>query len=83
MSPKDKAYKLLSKYSPYFTEIYFNNDDVDEDTKKVKECALIAVDEIIDVISTVYEHDRNMLYPYWEEVKQEIENICNRLISTS
>lgn len=83
MSPKDKAYKLLSKYSAYFTEIYFNHDDVDEDTEKVKECALIVVDEIIDVISTVYEHDRNMLYPYWEEVKQEIENICNRLTSIS
>lgn len=77
MSPKNKAYKLILKYSPYFTEICFTHDDVDVDREKTKECALIAVDEIIDVISTVYEHDRNILYPYWEEVKQEIKNICN------
>lgn len=63
MSPKEKAKELYDKMRR------------EEYPLPAKWCALVAVDEIIEVISTVYEHDWNILYPYWTEVKQEIENI--------
>ena len=68
MSPKEKAKELVDKMRD---EIPCHCDDWEQ----AKQCALIAVDEIIEVISTVYEHDWNILYPYWTEVKQEIEKI--------
>jgi hypothetical protein len=40
-----------------------------------KQCALIAVDEILDVINGIYDYDFEKLNPYWQEVKQEIENL--------
>jgi hypothetical protein len=49
-----------------------------------KQCALIAVDEIIEAtnmyqywISNALEHipSKIVKHPYWQEVKQEIENL--------
>lgn len=68
MTPKEKAIELLNKMeNPSQGVTLFK--------ELRKSLALIAVDEIIDVISTVYEHDWNVLYPYWQEVKQEIINL--------
>jgi hypothetical protein len=64
MTPKEKAEDLLSKY-------YFQVQTLD----KQKQCALIAVNEILDVIVTIYDYDFEKLNPYWEEVKQEIEKL--------
>ena len=71
MSPKDKAKELFDKM--YMVEDHMGKYPMCFNT--AKECALIAAEEIIDVISTVYEHDWNVLYPYWNEVKQEIINL--------
>jgi len=38
-----------------------------------KQCALIAVDEIINVIEFMAESDESDKLPFWQEVKQEIE----------
>jgi hypothetical protein len=37
-----------------------------------RECALIAVDEILSIID---EEEQYRAYKYWNEVKQEIENL--------
>lgn len=66
MTPKEKAQELVDKFN-YESKHYLMLD--------AKQCALIAVDEIIDAIENVYEHDWNLLYPYWTEVKQEIINL--------
>ena len=64
MTPKEKAEELVGKY-------YFQVETLEEQ----KQCALIAVDEMLDVIQTIYDHDYAVLNPYWEKVKQEIENM--------
>ena len=64
MTPKEKS-----------QELFMRNFEITVDDYCAKQCAMIAVDEIIEVISTVYEHDWNVLYPYWNEVKQEIEKL--------
>lgn len=60
MTPKEKAKELVYNYS--FVKIA-NYTSMFE----VKQCALIAVDEIIKVVGYDYQ------VKYWEEVKQEIE----------
>ncbi len=62
MTPKEKAEKLTSYYMPFCNNNY--ND--------AKQCALIAVDEIINIKSVYKDYD---LSNYLEEVKQEIEKL--------
>lgn len=74
-NPKEKAKELFNKYcyairteeidSGYFTNVIY-----------AKQCALIAVDEIMDsspMYYTGFEHESNL--DYWQEVKQEIERL--------
>ena len=79
MTPKEKAKELVDKFEPYV--IRYTQDDVvgylDQETPILeyqKQCALIAVDEIIKETKlhdkTIYQHGRTA---YWQEVKQEIE----------
>ena len=60
MTPKQKAKELVNKY----LQIY------DGRVIQAKQCALIAVDEILKVSISYAGKD----YDYWQEVKQEIEN---------
>ena len=60
MTPKEKAKELLEKMLNGFQ---FNTDDY-----TAKQCALIAVDEILEECRL--EKDW-----YWQEVKQEIERL--------
>ena len=64
MTPKEKAKELISKYS--FVEIA-NYTSIFE----VKQCALIAVDELIKQESKT--DDYYEIGSYWQKVKQEIE----------
>ena len=43
------------------------------ETDNAKQCALIAVDEILSVVY-IY-NDTQVEYQYWQEVKQEIEKL--------
>jgi hypothetical protein len=61
MTAKEKAKELVDKYS--FVEIQ-NYTSMFE----VKQCALIAVDEIL--ICCIGSHE-----DYWQEVKQEIQQL--------
>lgn len=65
MTPKEKAEKLFYDYLTYFPE--FRNDlEYDYNIESAKNCALIAVEEIIKTLHT------NMEDIYWQKVKQEI-----------
>jgi len=61
MTPKEKAKDLVELFS-------FNCRECDN----AKLSALLAVDEILNIKSVDRDYD---LSTYWEEVKQEIENL--------
>jgi len=67
MSPKDKAIELVNKYLMN-TPVGFHIDDA-------KECALIAMDEIIKQCWDYRDIDLEASYDYWNEVKKEIEKL--------
>ena len=61
MTPKEKAKDLCTIYS-----FYFGGES------DIKKCALIAVNEMLEHVEMM---DDGAAIKYWEEVKQEIENI--------
>lgn len=70
MTPKEKAEELYKRMYTQHSNIY---------PSTAKQCALIAVDEILDALAEY--DDRNNTYElqnmdrdfnYWQEVKQEI-----------
>ena len=69
MNAKEKAKELMEKYAfveiAHYTSLF-----------EVKQCALIAVDEILDVdyFDMSEEHFENIM-EYWEQVKQEIQQL--------
>ncbi len=63
MTPQEKANELVQQYVINIP-LPFHIEDA-------KICALIAVDEILNVGFI----DTNDLYEYWQEVKQEIEKL--------
>ena len=65
MTPQQKAKELVDKYMKFEFETPF----VDTQREYAKQCALIAVDEIISYSSEW--DDSN----YWEQVKAEIESL--------
>ena len=93
MTPKEKAEQLVKKYLPNFIEQYDNHgfDDYDFNEDRAKQCALIAVDEIVKSKSLKYLFTEKQIYSmeetsddrwiydtfmeYWEEVKQEINTL--------
>jgi hypothetical protein len=77
MIPKEKALELVNKY--YSKIEHTISDEYAKVTKEItKQCALIAVDEMINYFS---KESFMMAYPeiaiselqYWQEVKKEIE----------
>ena len=73
MTPKEKAKELKDK----FWEIEpLSNFDGDKGFYS-KQCALIAVDEILDfmILTLKWTENSNGNVDYWQEVKQEIEKL--------
>ena len=70
MTPKEKAKDLIDKY--YLTIFNYGEDLSQEIIISIlaKQCALIAVDEILRRNEPIQGH----FWSYWEEVKQEIKN---------
>jgi hypothetical protein len=69
MTPKQKAKELMLKYVIY-VRYYDDYEHIDDRTKiKAKQCALIAVEEILNSGKDVDEFCDS----YWQEVKKEIE----------
>lgn len=61
MTPKEKANELVDKFYPLLDGVYTS-----------KQCALIAVDEMIDNAPLLSEKKN-----YWREVREEVINIKN------
>jgi hypothetical protein len=59
MKPQEKAYEIWQKMM---------NADLLVDSISAKQCALVAVDEVLNVID-------NFEMIYWEQVKHEIEKL--------
>jgi hypothetical protein len=72
MTPQEKAKELVEKmylvHSNFASEItmYF-----------AKQCALIAIDEILNISYFIHEptEDDELYKNYWQQVKQEIEKL--------
>jgi len=70
MTPKEKAKELYLKY----TDALNIRDLQTTANPFAKQCALIAVDEILEIVTS----DNSALIvelPYWQEVKKEIEKL--------
>jgi hypothetical protein len=70
-SPKEKAEDLIRKYYSFG----LNNPAQSFSWYECKQCALIAVDEILDSHYKLLSGVNTNIYKYWEEVKQEIQNL--------
>ena len=73
-NPKDKANELYSKYDDLLNKDFGNPIVFDN---QIKQCALIAVDEIIDLNLGLSNCDENNwdVEKFYQEVKHEIENL--------
>ena len=63
MTPKEKAEELFAKY--VFLTI---SDMSDENFEQTRQCALVAVDEILNECLS-------LKADFWEQVKEEIEKL--------
>ena len=71
MTPKEKAEELVDKYI-YKQVMCYGSADFD----LIKEFALIAVEEILDIdCYDMSEEPFNNHIEYWQEVKNEIEKL--------
>jgi len=77
MTPKEKAKELVKKYI-YYVEAITSNGQIEN----AKKCALIAVDEILDLKLLFFQPQidksnkiktNNSQVEYWVQVKKEIE----------
>ena len=66
MTPRENAIKLVDQYNFIYIQNYTS-------IHEVKQCALIAVDEILRIFEDTNGSDYR--FEYWEEVKQEIEKL--------
>lgn len=78
MTSEEKAKELYNKF--YNTDSHQNSVTVRQET--AKQCALIAVDEILDVLdnSRVYAYDYDLslwdgISTYWQDVKNHLNNL--------
>jgi hypothetical protein len=73
MTPKEKALQLIDKFENYS---FIDIDKRISSFNSAKQCALVAVDEIIKT-DMLIDEDTYVMTPsylqYWEQVKQEIE----------
>jgi hypothetical protein len=65
MTPKERAIELRFKYWK----------DADLTPEQAQRCALIAVDEILLIKKEIWDDFHWEYFKYWQEVKQEIENL--------
>ena len=75
MTPKEKAIELTNKF--VFKSVFdMNQSELKEARIKAKQCALIAVDEIMQFLTQASEY---LAFPeqikYWLQVKTEIEKL--------
>jgi hypothetical protein len=72
MTPKEKAQELVSKFKELPQEgtlMFYLAFEIS------KQCALIAVDEILSTLYDYHYDSESGAYEYWQEVKTEIEKL--------
>lgn len=69
MTPKEKAEELVRKYYSFG----INKEGQTLSWYECKQCALIAIDEILSVITN--SNDYYIMSNYYQQVKKEIENL--------
>ena len=76
MTAKEKANKLLSEYLELQPIYEWTNINYSR-YKNAKQCALIAVDEIVSTLESMQLifSDRELILKFWKEVKTEIEKL--------
>ena len=67
-TPKEKAKELFEKFL-----FYTLNDFSDENFEQTRQCALVAVNEVLNEENHFLHTDAHLLY--WKQVKQEIEKL--------
>ena len=74
MTPKEKAKELVNSF---YQPLGYLKCSVcsDEMWEHAKQCALIAVDEILDLGYVPNEKSSFNVYKFYQEVKQQIESI--------
>ena len=72
MTPREKANELYSKYDDLLNKDFGNPIVFDN---QLKQCALIAVDEIIEELLSGIDFWMERIIKYRQEDKQEIENL--------
>lgn len=72
MTPKEKAIELVNKFREFADGTDLDTDRFSPrvEKEKAKQCALIAANEVINTIMSVYQPETKA---FWFEVKQEIE----------
>ncbi len=73
MTPRDKARELVNSFTKY------SEGGIDNSIKTIKsnakKCALITVNEIIDILHPDNWNIEKDKYYYWKDVKEEINNL--------
>jgi hypothetical protein len=75
MTPKEKAKELVTKYRNPFNRKGCIPPTESMFPSTAKQCALIAVDEMIKQCWDYRDIDLQASYDYWNKVKQEIEKL--------
>jgi len=73
MTPKEKAHQIYDNM--YNVE---SHDFHNMKTEDAVQCAIIAVDEVLNVL---FDYGTNEINDYWEEVKHEIENLITKTMT--
>jgi hypothetical protein len=74
MTPKEKAQELIKKFS-FNTRCFSETKGWEDSFFDAKECALIAVDEMLDFRNKLYMNEGSLAHEYLLKVKQEIEKL--------
>jgi hypothetical protein len=72
MKAKEKANELYSKYDDLLNKDFMNPIVFDN---QLKQCVLIAIDELIEIACDYSDYDETVTKEYWVKVKQEIDKL--------
>jgi hypothetical protein len=75
MTPKEKAFELVKKYRNPFNRKGCIPPSESMFPSTAKQCALIAVDEMIDIRNGLYINEGSIAHQWLLDVKHEIEKL--------
>ena len=76
MTPKEKAKELIEKYKSLVTKFWWGDPPEQNIISDAKQCAIIAVDEILNDYAVFNEKHKSYKVPsFWKAVKKAIESL--------